>query len=202
MYLWAFVFSNNPHLDKSLYFIKVFSGFCAFSPTKPPKIAIWTNWTNDLDQFGPIPFQSFIVSLHLQKVMKRRGGDSCVPEQQEIMKKYSSHRLDFQNYLLSLQRRPYNWRQTSRRANKLYPVSKSGKLTAAWGKVWKPGSVCLYFLPSRGDYILVEASSHISTGVSWFSFFMLQVFQNLLTRNVKKAHTSVYVNEKNSNKKV
>ena len=28
-----------------------------------------------MDQFGPIPFQSFIVSLHLQKVMKRRGGD-------------------------------------------------------------------------------------------------------------------------------
>ena len=113
---------------------RCFCGFCAFSPPKPPKIAIWTNWTNDLDQFGPIPFQSFIVSLHLQKVMKRRGGDSCVPEQQEIMKKYGSHRLDFQNYLLSLQRRQYNRRQTSRRANKLYPVSKSGKFTAAWGK--------------------------------------------------------------------
>jgi hypothetical protein len=31
--------------------------------------------------------------------------------------------------------------------------------------------------------------THMSTGVSRFSFFMLRVFQNLLTRNVKKAHT-------------
>ena len=32
-------------------------------------------------------------------------------------------------------------------------------------------------------------SPHISTGVSRFSFFMLQAFQSLLTKNVKKAHT-------------
>lgn len=56
--------------------------------------------------------------------------------------------------------------------------------SSAWVRRLKavPPVVNINILP-RGGYM------HIPTGVSRFSFFHAQVVQNLLTKNVKKAHT-------------